>query len=216
MGEHVFVSYSRDDQRYVDRLARHLTLQGVEVWIDADIDYGSRWSAVIREQIDTCEAMLVVMTPAAEQSTWVEREIERAEHIGKPIHPLLLDGPPFFRLGHLHYADVRGGKLPPSSLIADLPARPVGAAARLHHLRGSKLPYARAGELPLLRTGDRGEWVVALQGELQRHGLELGAFGGDGVFGADTRRAVRRFQEEAGVDVDGVVGPQTWIELLIR
>ncbi len=32
----------------------------------------------------------------------------------------------------------------------------------------------------------------------------------DGVFGPQTARATRLFQEEKGLDVDGVVGPNTW------
>jgi hypothetical protein len=43
--------------------------------------------------------------------------------------------------------------------------------------------------------------VVALQ---QRLGIAA-----DGIFGAQTRRAVRRFQRANGLVVDGVVGPQT-------
>jgi hypothetical protein len=36
----------------------------------------------------------------------------------------------------------------------------------------------------------------------------------DGVYGAQTAAAVREFQRRAGLDADGVVGPQTWRRLL--
>jgi hypothetical protein len=52
------------------------------------------------------------MTPDAERSTWVEREIRRAEIGMKPIMPVLLDGPCLFGLAHLQHEDVRGGTLP--------------------------------------------------------------------------------------------------------
>jgi len=32
----------------------------------------------------------------------------------------------------------------------------------------------------------------------------------DGIFGAGTEEATRRFQSSRGLTVDGVVGPRTW------
>jgi tetratricopeptide (TPR) repeat protein len=109
---HVFVSYSREDQPYARELAGHLRRVGLAVWIDDDVDYGGRWERVICEQVDTCAALVVIMTPAAENSEWVRNEVARSEAMSKPMLPLLLDGAPFFRLGHLQYEDVRGGGLP--------------------------------------------------------------------------------------------------------
>ena len=37
----------------------------------------------------------------------------------------------------------------------------------------------------------------------------------DGVFGDRTDGAVRGFQNRSGIDVDGVVGPQTWLALTL-
>jgi len=36
--------------------------------------------------------MVVIMTPASEESKWVEREVLFADEEGKPIFPLLLQG----------------------------------------------------------------------------------------------------------------------------
>src|SRR4051794_40929127 len=52
-----------------------------------------------------------------------------------------------------------------------------------------------------LRSGARGSSVDAVQ-----RALGLSA---DGVFGPQTRRAVRAFQRAHGLAVDGIVGPQT-------
>lgn len=37
----------------------------------------------------------------------------------------------------------------------------------------------------------------------------------DGIFGDKTDGAVRGFQNQSGIDVDGIVGPQTWLALTL-
>jgi hypothetical protein len=117
---HVFVSYSRSDRVYVDLLAAHLTQQGIPVWYDHALGAGDRWDKIIRDQIDTCAAFVVIMTPDADESDWVAREINQAEHQQKPIFPLLLQGDRFFRLSNLQFEDVTGGLLPRDRYIARL------------------------------------------------------------------------------------------------
>lgn len=61
---------------------------------------------------------------------------------------------------------------------------------------------------PVLRRGDRGEWVRKLQQSLVAAGVDPGPV--DGIFGGSTEQAVRDFQVRSGLEVDGVVGPATW------
>ncbi len=61
-----------------------------------------------------------------------------------------------------------------------------------------------------LRRGDRGHEVQFLQQWLVNNGYSVGTAGIDGIFGPDTEAAVRRFQTDAGIAIDGIVGPQTW------
>ncbi|MFM9370224.1 protein kinase domain-containing protein [Streptomyces sp. Da 82-17] len=68
----------------------------------------------------------------------------------------------------------------------------------------------------LTRFGDRGKRVVQVQCMLSRRGYSIGGAGVDGQFGEDTRTAVKRFQRARGLDVDGVVGPNTWRALRSR
>jgi peptidoglycan hydrolase-like protein with peptidoglycan-binding domain len=51
-----------------------------------------------------------------------------------------------------------------------------------------------------------------LQGLLQQRGLYGGTVDGD--FGWRTTEAVKAFQEQAGLHVDGVVGDKTWHALM--
>jgi len=58
-----------------------------------------------------------------------------------------------------------------------------------------------------LSMGSSGAEVVQLQETLNTKGYECGA--ADGVFGSQTYQSVIRFQEDASLVVDGIVGPQT-------
>lgn len=66
--------------------------------------------------------------------------------------------------------------------------------------------------LPVLRKGDRGEYVELLQRELAKRGFA--STPADGVFGSNTDTAVRAFQSSRRLTVDGIVGEQTWTVLL--
>lgn len=57
-----------------------------------------------------------------------------------------------------------------------------------------------------LRQGDSGESVAALQASLNAQGADLPE---TGYFGSMTAAAVTEFQAENGLQVDGVVGPET-------
>ncbi|MCP4351416.1 MAG: CHAP domain-containing protein [Desulfobacterales bacterium] len=70
-------------------------------------------------------------------------------------------------------------------------------------------------ELPtlnrLLRKGCIGEDVKILQKVLNELGFNAGEV--DGIFGSRTEKAVKSFQTQADITVDGIVGPETWGEL---
>ena len=69
-----------------------------------------------------------------------------------------------------------------------------------------------------LRRGTTGPSVVTIQTELNRISQSYPAIpkipAVDGIFGARTEAAVRKFQEVFNLDVDGVVGRATWYSLV--
>ena len=61
---------------------------------------------------------------------------------------------------------------------------------------------------PTVRRGSRGTYVKYLQEKLISKLYPAGTI--DGIFGANTEQAVREFQQENDLTVDGIVGPATW------
>jgi len=66
-------------------------------------------------------------------------------------------------------------------------------------------------EMATYRLGASGEQAKRIQLRLQALGRYRGPV--DGLFGGGTESAVKAFQSEAGLVVDGVVGPVTWTKL---
>ncbi|MBZ0287540.1 MAG: TIR domain-containing protein, partial [Anaerolineae bacterium] len=110
--QHLFISYSRRDKDYARQLTDHLSGSGFTVWIDSQIDYGDAWFDEIETAIKTCAAFLLVMSPDAQDSEWVKKEILLAKRYKKPIFPLLLDGEEFGIVIDIQFADVKGGQMP--------------------------------------------------------------------------------------------------------
>lgn len=63
---------------------------------------------------------------------------------------------------------------------------------------------------PILRRGSTGQYVIDLQNSLKKLGYDIGQWGADGDFGADTYNAVVKFQEDHKLLKDGEVGPDTY------
>ncbi|BAB05014.1 peptidoglycan-binding protein [Halalkalibacterium halodurans] len=64
----------------------------------------------------------------------------------------------------------------------------------------------------LLRVGSRGEEVKIVQNQLNRLGFNVGT--ADGIFGSGTEQGVKDFQTSRNLQVDGIVGQETWNRLM--
>ena len=60
-----------------------------------------------------------------------------------------------------------------------------------------------------IKPGSKGKDVVNLQVALMEAGYDVGDAGADGVMGPVTTAAVKQYQKDNGLSVDGVAGPQT-------
>lgn len=76
----------------------------------------------------------------------------------------------------------------------------------------SPVDYSVGGvhdQYEMLRKGSRGEDVRKIQEQLMRLGYDIGPDGADGDFGHNTEKAVRKFQTDHQLEVDGIVGNET-------
>lgn len=64
-----------------------------------------------------------------------------------------------------------------------------------------------------LQLGSKGPEVIELQKKLLKLNYDLSPWGADGDFGQKTDAAVRAFQKKSKLDVDGIVGPNTYAAL---
>lgn len=68
--------------------------------------------------------------------------------------------------------------------------------------------------MDLIRTGARGEDVRDVQHRLLGAGMRIEPDELDGSFGASTEAALREFQRARGLPPDGILGPDTWGQLV--
>ncbi|MBB5866691.1 hypothetical protein F4553_000070 [Allocatelliglobosispora scoriae] len=141
MAGHVFISYSRTDHVYANRLADHVARAGLPVWLDNAIATGETFGPRIQQAIDECAVFVVVLTPESARSDWVRREVSRAARLRKPMRPLLLrpcDVP--IELDGIHHEDVTRGEMPSRRFTDELRTTgtapdPVRAVPVIHAVR---------------------------------------------------------------------------------
>lgn len=121
---HIFISYSRRDIVYAEKLINALRREGFNPWVDMEgLGAGTQWLRRLQKQIVTCDAYILVMSRNSYKSTWVPDELVVAKTKGKPLFPLLLDDTEIFlAVQAVQMEDVRGGKLPSEEFYTRLAA----------------------------------------------------------------------------------------------
>lgn len=106
---------------------------------------------------------------------------------------------------------IRGFCLPNYAAAAKRLSKTTSPAATTNAVSAFKTVSVK---LPVLKKGASGAPVEALQCLLLTRGISCGDSGIDGSFGSDTNAALKQFQKEHGLAVDGSCGSATWAELI--
>ena len=111
----IFISYSRSDMGFALELGGKLREAGHKVWIDTKgIPGGHDWRVRITSAIEASKLVLIILSPEALESEWVQRELNYADKLKKPILPVVSKAssslPPWFdfQFGQLQRVDLTG------------------------------------------------------------------------------------------------------------
>ena len=133
--DHIFVSYSRADQDFVDKLRTDLENYGADVWIDVeDIRSGENWADAIQRALDTCMVMVLVISPDSVASDQVKHEWQYYQDLKKPIIPVIYRPAKVqFQLSRVQYIDFSRQQYLPAlgQLCAELQIRGVRLSGRI-------------------------------------------------------------------------------------
>jgi hypothetical protein len=106
----VFISYSRADEEFVNKVVHTFDECGIQYFLDRkDINWGDYITRKVQQGLSECSAMLVIISPASLQSQWVPFEIGLAIGEKKKILPLLTDPTlqvPLYLSDFLHKTDI--------------------------------------------------------------------------------------------------------------
>jgi hypothetical protein len=108
----VFISYSRKDIDVAHQLAQDLEKAGFDAWWDiSDLKGGDAWVRTIQAALKASKYCVVVLSPDAVESEWVEKEYTYAMGLGLKIIPLLYKNCEMpMALANIQYIDFRGKK----------------------------------------------------------------------------------------------------------
>lgn len=120
----IFISYSREDGEFVQKLAKSLKDNKIEIWIDVfDIPAGMKWDNAIETALMSATHVLFVLSKSSAASENVRDELDYARQKRKKIVPVRIDdSDPPFRMGRLNYIDFSGDNYdePLARLLRDL------------------------------------------------------------------------------------------------
>jgi hypothetical protein len=89
----VFLSYAHKDNHYRKQVQKALEKRGLSVWVDdRGIAPGESWQEAVQEAIDKACVVVVILSPDAKESRYVNRELNYADNQKKRIFPILARG----------------------------------------------------------------------------------------------------------------------------
>jgi len=85
----VFISYSRQDSKIVDKFSKTMEVQNIQTWLDRKgIQGGDQWRRQIVTAIENSDIFVITLSPNSVNSDNVRKELDLAESAGVPIIPV--------------------------------------------------------------------------------------------------------------------------------
>jgi hypothetical protein len=220
----IFLAYARADRARANKLEKALTKQGFRFSSDSQLVPGQNWELTIADNLREAAVILLLVSNAAQASTWVQREVEYASASGKPIVPLLIEGDPLPALAHVQHADLRSTDKIPEALIEELrrktatpdKVKPSAAAAGVlealdNRKLGGVLEEIQQVLVLLLGnfSGKNLDRLLRLQGELQGRDLHPVIFDFERPSSSDYGETVRLLAGLSGFVIADMSDPRS-------
>jgi hypothetical protein len=207
--QEIFISYSRADSEFVDRLESDLRRNGFSVWVDrSKLEGGREWLEMTQEALDNSTCVIVVASPGALDSPWVKTEYRYALANGKLVIPV-------------NYHDARQIPKELASLqwVSMADGYDVSFARILRALSESSQTESLQSQAYLYvsyREEDAGEVFGRIIGNIDRliipdHVRSGYSVGQRGDLGSRLRRSIETAVRQSGV-VIVIIGPR-WLNL---
>lgn len=121
----IFLSYSHEDRKRAERIAKSLESAGHQVWWDQHIRAGSRFSKDINQALKRSDLVVVLWSEASVESIWVQDEAAHGRD-NRRLVPVLIDkvDPP---LGFRQYHAISYGRSGTSKVVEAVQATLSGA-----------------------------------------------------------------------------------------
>jgi hypothetical protein len=191
---YVFISYSRQDRVFVERLSAALREAGVQTWTDVEnISAGANWQDEIEKGLLQAQVLLYVSSRNASTSKWMEQELYAFMRGPGRVIPIIIDDdgattlPPL--LQQIHWADFRSNfDFAVQSLLRGI-----------HSLQGSApVPPAKAtskGYVFISYASEDATFVEELKLYLKERGYSYWDF----------RESERNYQVDYTLELEGVI-----------
>lgn len=89
---YAFISYSRRDHVFVERLVANLQQAGIRIWRDTErIQPGQQWQRAIEDALENAVALLYVSSQQSRGSDWMGQELLAFFRAGRLVIPVIVD-----------------------------------------------------------------------------------------------------------------------------
>jgi len=191
---YVFISYSRQDREFVERLTDALSAAGVETWTDvANIAAGQNWQHQIEQGLLGAEVLLYVSSRHTSTSQWMEQELRAFMRGTGRVIPLIIDAegenalPSVLR--QIQWADFR-------SDFNDAVQKLLVGIASLRQSEPLARPEAMSkGYVFISYAAEDGAFVEELKAHMKGRGYSYWDF----------RESQRNYQVDYTIELEGVI-----------
>ena len=99
---HLFISYSRKDEKLSEYLYQSLTASGFTVYYDKEKTLiGEKFAVQIVNELKLSDAVVALISKHSAESTWCQAELYHAHALSKMIAPIRIGTEPFVQAAPL-------------------------------------------------------------------------------------------------------------------